>query len=322
MPVRPTQQRVDEILASTQFKCSIAGEYKPKAAFSNTQWRDFEYKVRNDSRINSHNTKMRCREHSGEPNNEIRCQGPCNQVLPNTRFSKSTRVKQLNICYNCTSYNLIQDAEEKTTTQTQGASAAYGTALSDTSAISSQVQSSVSSVVGSTYAQSSMGGSRFSRGSHATRVIPPHLDSSSSRISVAGNSRAPFETDDGSIVPGDSSSQVAKPSLIPHLISGFSRVPSTVESATDDDKQSVISSKATMCISALASNASSVDPEDFLVPAPRPRPSRKAPSSALSSGGRWAKPRREASPAPEGDEADFMARSPQYDEDDGDDHLP
>lgn len=35
------------------------------------------------------NTGMKCRDHSGEPRLEKRCEGPCNKVKPLSAFSKN-----------------------------------------------------------------------------------------------------------------------------------------------------------------------------------------------------------------------------------------
>lgn len=40
-------------------------------------------------KVSPANTGMKCRDHSGEPRLEKRCEGPCNKVKPLAHFSKN-----------------------------------------------------------------------------------------------------------------------------------------------------------------------------------------------------------------------------------------
>lgn len=43
------------------------------------------------------NTGMKCRDHSGEPRLERRCEGPCNKVKPLSSFSKNNLTNGLTV---------------------------------------------------------------------------------------------------------------------------------------------------------------------------------------------------------------------------------
>lgn len=49
-----------------------------------------ESKIARGQKVTSATTGMICREHTGEPRLERRCEGPCNQVKTLSEFSKSS----------------------------------------------------------------------------------------------------------------------------------------------------------------------------------------------------------------------------------------
>ena len=130
------------------------------------------------------------------------------------------------------------------------------------------------------------------------------------------SSYAPSETDNGSIAPGDSSSQIGRGFMPPHIaraggrqssiVSGSSRrvddwdfsgrqarQPQAIEEdpfEEDDDDQESIASRSTMLLSSRASNASDVNVNEFLVDAPAPRVSRKETAAPRTTSSKWAKP--------------------------------
>ncbi|KEZ46171.1 hypothetical protein SAPIO_CDS1046 [Scedosporium apiospermum] len=329
----------NDILSSAQFKCSVGKEYKPASSFSKREWNVFEHKVKRGMKVSIHNTGMTCREHKGEPSLEYRCQGPCDKVKPISEFSKNGRTNGV---------YLSQENEANVEVAKEDA-AAPDTHGSNQSVAFSRTQSHAASVLGSidTDAESSIGGVHLDQRSQVSLGLPPHLILSSKEGSVVTSSYAPSETDNGSIAPGDSSSQIGRGFMPPHIaraggrqssiVSGSSRrvddwdfsgrqarQPQAIEEdpfEEDDDDQESIASRSTMLLSSRASNASDVNVNEFLVDAPAPRVSRKETAAPRTTSSKWAKPRRKVEPAPLPTLEDFE-RPPQYDDDDSETELP
>ncbi|KAK1674419.1 Stc1 domain-containing protein [Colletotrichum godetiae] len=84
-----------------KYRCKIGGEWKPMSGFSKKQQKLVHDKLDRHARVNRANTGMVCRIHSGEPVNEISCEGPCDEIKTLDQFSKNNRTNGVNICKSC-----------------------------------------------------------------------------------------------------------------------------------------------------------------------------------------------------------------------------
>ncbi|KAK1481374.1 hypothetical protein CCUS01_04486 [Colletotrichum cuscutae] len=84
-----------------KYRCKIGGEWKPMSGFSKKQQKLVQDKLDRHARVNRANTGMVCRIHSGEPVNEIRCEGPCDEIKTLDQFSKNNRTNGVNFCKSC-----------------------------------------------------------------------------------------------------------------------------------------------------------------------------------------------------------------------------
>lgn len=83
--------------SSYRYRCSVGGEWKPGSNFSRKNLNALEAKVQRGQRVTPATTGMVCRDHSGEPKLELRCEGPCNKVKTLSDFSKSSRTNNVNV---------------------------------------------------------------------------------------------------------------------------------------------------------------------------------------------------------------------------------
>ncbi|EXF83487.1 hypothetical protein CFIO01_10162 [Colletotrichum fioriniae PJ7] len=84
-----------------KYRCKIGGEWKPMSGFSKKQQKLVQDKLDRHAKVNRANTGMVCRVHSGEPVNELRCEGPCDEIKTLDQFSKNNRTNGVDICKSC-----------------------------------------------------------------------------------------------------------------------------------------------------------------------------------------------------------------------------
>lgn len=77
-------------LTPDRFRCKVGGEWKPLSAFSNKQQRLVQGQMGRDAPINAAHTGMTCRDHSGAPRTELKCE-VCNESKLLSEFSKNSR---------------------------------------------------------------------------------------------------------------------------------------------------------------------------------------------------------------------------------------
>ncbi|KAM4066842.1 Stc1 domain-containing protein [Hirsutella rhossiliensis] len=94
----------------TRFRCKVGGEWKPLSSFSNKQQSLIQGHVDRQAPINAANTGMTCRDHSGVPRTEIRCE-LCALIKPLAEFSQNSRKSGDYICKRCCAWSETQEPE-------------------------------------------------------------------------------------------------------------------------------------------------------------------------------------------------------------------
>lgn len=80
------------------FKCRVGGEWKPSDCFSKNQLAKWHQARRSrNSTTNAANIGLTCREHSGEPNLGLHCNGPCGLWKAREQFSTNQRRNNLRV---------------------------------------------------------------------------------------------------------------------------------------------------------------------------------------------------------------------------------
>ncbi|KAK6212645.1 hypothetical protein LQW54_005066 [Pestalotiopsis sp. IQ-011] len=91
------------------FKCRVGGEWKPSDCFSKNQLAKWHQARRSrNSTTNAANIGLTCREHSGEPNLGLHCNGPCGLWKGRDQFSTNQRRNNLRWCIACTQWQAEQ----------------------------------------------------------------------------------------------------------------------------------------------------------------------------------------------------------------------
>ncbi|KAI0162398.1 Stc1 domain-containing protein [Pestalotiopsis sp. NC0098] len=108
VPALAGDSRNDQALPSA-FKCRVGGEWKPSDCFSKNQLAKWHQARRSrNSTTNAANIGLTCREHSGEPNLGLHCNGPCGLWKAREQFSTNQRRNNLRWCIACTQWQAEQ----------------------------------------------------------------------------------------------------------------------------------------------------------------------------------------------------------------------
>lgn len=84
-------------LTRRRFRCKVGGEWKPLSSFSNKQQSLVRNQMDRGAPVSAANSGMTCRDHSGAPRTELRCE-LCSLIKPLDDFSKNSRKVGDNVC--------------------------------------------------------------------------------------------------------------------------------------------------------------------------------------------------------------------------------
>ncbi|KAL2107681.1 hypothetical protein VUR80DRAFT_4880 [Thermomyces stellatus] len=223
-----------DVLHASQYRCAVGGEWKPRSSFSQKNHNNLENKVKIGMKVNPANTGMKCRDHSGEPKLERRCEGPCNKVKPLSAFSKNNLANGMTWCQSCTNWQLSQDDFQDAEIEYDNGpfQAPSRKPISLSTVNGDDGRQSVVVAVSSHDAQSSapsfsflrpcdtdsVSGRLFRPASRASGTVPPHLQSviqgSDGGAALDGpDMDESYQPDDASLLPDDSASQYRKPGV-------------------------------------------------------------------------------------------------------------
>ncbi|KAF4508409.1 hypothetical protein G6O67_004792 [Ophiocordyceps sinensis] len=107
---KPPASLATDSATLTRFRCKVGGEWKPLSSFSNKQQSLVRNQMDRGAPVSAANSGMTCRDHSGAPRTELRCE-LCSLIKPLDDFSKNSRKVGDNVCKRCSAWDETQEPE-------------------------------------------------------------------------------------------------------------------------------------------------------------------------------------------------------------------